>query len=143
MSLVCGNGGLSLCISKAFHRTSRQKAAKQTKAAQDIPQQPARHMSPMETGRGHKQREASSHDHLNNSSEIIPSDADTTVIGRHLWKRASADASQQPVEFGGKEAPATKQPAPGLVFSSRCTSPSCMKDFSASLHPENSPRCSG
>lgn len=76
--LVCGTGALSLCISKAFHRTSRQKAVEETKAAKDIPQQPARHMSPTGTGRGNKQREAASHDHPKNSGEIICSDADNS-----------------------------------------------------------------
>lgn len=139
MSPVYGTRALSLCQRPFIAHP------KKTKAAKDIPQQPARHMSPMETGQGNKQREASSHDHLNNSSEIIPSDADTTVIRKHLWKRASADALQQPAEFSVKEPSAPKQPAPGLVFSSicsRCTSPSCMKDLSASLHPANSPHCS-
>lgn len=102
-SLVCGSGALSLCISKAFHRRAPQKAAEETRATKDIPQQPACHMSPVETPLGRKQREASLHDHLNTSSELIPSDADATVIRKHLGKRASADGSQQPQGPGGKD----------------------------------------
>lgn len=50
-------------------------------------------MSPVETAPGRKQREAPLHDRLNRSSDIIPSDADTTAIRKHLGKRASAGAA--------------------------------------------------
>lgn len=112
MSLVCGSGALSLCISKAFHRRSPQK---ETRATKDIPQQPACHMSPVETRLGRKQREASLHDHLNRTSELIPSDAGATVIRKHLGKRASAAASQQPEGSG------VKALSVGLLFSSGCS----------------------
>lgn len=118
--LVCGAGAPSLCISKAFHRRSPQKAAEETRATEDIPQQPACHMSPVENKERPRfttiQTDPVSSSHA---------DADATVIRKHLWKRASAGASQQPEGSG------VKAPSAGLVFSSGC-SPSCRRNVARS-----------